>query len=142
MRNIRYRAGYKYQLSDSYSVGVTICPEYDIDTDYIGLTRNGLLSIEKGYAWDGPSGPTVDTPSFMRGSLIHDSLYQLIREGNLSEEDREAADLELHRICLEDGMSRLRAWWVWRGVRLGGGPAADPKNERPVLTAPEEVRQV
>ncbi|MDA8018651.1 MAG: hypothetical protein MPN21_14515 [Thermoanaerobaculia bacterium] len=38
------------------------------------------IHIEAGYAWNGATG-AIDTPSFRRASLIHDGLYQLMREG-------------------------------------------------------------
>jgi len=134
---IEYRSGYKYQLAKDYRVKVSVVPVQDIDTDYIGLSASGILFIKKGYAWDGPSGPTVDTKNFMRGSLVHDALYQLMRTRHLSKTRwRAVADLELKRMCLEDGMSRLRAAWVHRGVRLGGGPAADPTAAKEIHTAP------
>ena len=80
----------------------------------------------KGYAWDGPSGPTFDTPAFMRGSLIHDALYQLIREKHLRPEFRVVADKILYDILREDGMSLIRAKIAYRGVRWFGGYAARP----------------
>lgn len=86
----------------------------------------GLLTMKKGYAWDGPSGPTIDTKNFMRGSLVHDALYQLMRNGQLAPQWREGADQELRRICREDGMNRFRAWYVLQGVRKGAGFAARP----------------
>jgi len=68
----------------------------------------------KGYAPDGPSGPTLDTANFMRGSLVHDTLYQLMREGLLNHNlPREAADRILQSLYREDGMLALRAWWVY-----------------------------
>ena len=133
---IYYKSGYKYQLDTSYSVITSIMPKECIDTEFIKLYPNGTLLIRKDYAWDGPSGPTVDTKNFMRGSLTHDALYQIIRQGYLPRASRLQADLELKRICLEDGMSKIRAWWVYHGVRLGGGPAANPKNVKKVQTAP------
>ena len=118
---IRYKAGYKYVLAASAVFKTAISPKEVIDTEYIRLDVNGNLLIRTGYAFDGPSGPTIDTKNFMRGSLCHDALYQLIREGLLHVHDaRELADKELRRICLDDGMWRVRAWWVYRGVRLGG----------------------
>lgn len=92
----------------------------------ITLEANGLLRIRKGYAWDGPSGPTIDTPNFMRGSLVHDVLYQLMREELIAQDHRQYADELLRQICIEDGMSRLRAWGVYQGVRLGGAASAAP----------------
>lgn len=135
--HIKYRSGYKYQLAEDYRVKVSVIPVQDIDTDFVGLSKQGMLFIKKGYAWDGPSGPTIDTKDFMRGSLVHDALYQLMRNRHLSSTRwRAEADNELKRMCLEDGMFRIRAAWVHRGVRLGGGPAADPASTKKVLGAP------
>lgn len=136
MARILYCAGYNYQLETDYAVQLTIYPSHDIDIGYLSMTPKGMLTIRTGYAWDGASGPAIDTANIMRGSLVHDALYQLIREGCLPFSAREAADRELHRICLEDGMSRIRAWWTHRGVRLGGGPAAMPSAERLPRWAP------
>ena len=137
MKCIAYKKGYKYQLNAAYSTDIPIKPEEDIESDYIRLTHVGQLTIKKGYAWDGPSGPTADTRNFMRGSLVHDALYQLMREGELDNHDyRESADRLLQQMCREDGMSALRTWWVYRGVRYGGNPAADPANKKPLVRAP------
>lgn len=133
-----YKGGYKYQLHESYEVTVRIHPSEDIKTDYISLDQKGRLIIWKGYAWDGPSGPTIDTSNFMRGSLVHDALYQLIRMKFLSNElHRESADKELKRMCLQDGMSSMRAWWVYESVRQFGGRAASAANVKPVRRAPK-----
>ena len=134
---IRYRSGYKYQLVEDYSGNVSIAPEVNIDTLYIVLSTEGNLLIKRGYAWDGPSGPAWDTKNFMRSSLVHDALYQLMRQELLSNDLwRAEADLELKRMCREDGMSRIRAWWVHRGVRIGGDPAASPESRKKIHTAP------
>jgi hypothetical protein len=34
-------------------------------------------------------------------------------------------------------MWALRVWWVYKGVRLFGRPAADPVDERPLTYAPK-----
>lgn len=134
---IRYRSGYKYQLAEGYRGKVSVTPAEPINTEFIKLGTDGTLVIKRGYAWDGPSGPTIDTRNFMRGSLVHDALYQLMRDAGLSKEQwRAEADLELKRMCREDGMGRLRAWWVHRGVRLGGAPWASPESRKPIRTAP------
>lgn len=138
MACIAYKTGYKYQLKKDYITTIDIKPDVPIDTKYLALTVDGTLTIRDGYAWDGPSGPTIDTLNFMRGSLVHDALYQMMREGHLDKDNyREAADRLLQKMCKEDGMSALRAWWVYLGVRWGGGPAADPANDKPVILAPK-----
>ncbi len=138
MKCIAYNGGYKYQLKEAYKVVIDIKPNTAINTEYIDLDTNGNLTIAEGYAWDGPSGPTIDTLTFMRGSLVHDALYQLMRESYLEHRvNRQAADRILQKICKEDGMWSLRAWLVYQGVRLFADPAADPADKRPVTRAPE-----
>ncbi len=132
---IRYRAGYKYQLAEAFPVNISITPDNDIRTDFIELDTSGHLPIKKGYAWDGPSGPTIDTPNIMRGSLVHDALYQLLRHELLDELWRPEIDAELKQMCLDDGMLPPRAWWVYKAVRKRGKMSASPKSKK-------EVRQV
>lgn len=138
MECIVYKSGYKYQLKKDYVTGIEIKPAAPIDIKYIVLAPDGTLTIRDGYAWDGPSGPTIDTLDFMRGSLVHDALYQLIREGHLDKDKyREVADKLLRKICKQDGMSALRAWWVYQAVRHFGDPAADPAHDKPLTYAPK-----
>lgn len=136
MNKIHYRTGYKYQLARDYAVNVAIRPYDTIYTEFVCLNNKGLLVIRSGYAWDGASGPAIDSQNLIRGSLTHDALYQLMREGYLSPSWRRQIDEELRRICLEDGMSKIRAWWVYHAVRIFGGPCADPENKRPIIEAP------
>ena len=82
--------------------------------------------VRKGYSWDGASGPTIDTRNSMRATLIHDVLYQAMREGGLSLMARKWADKEFLRILENDGMHWLRRWYWYLGVRWFGGPSAEP----------------
>ena len=133
---MKYKAGYKYQLASVCRVKTGIRPKEEAKSKYISLDLLGDLVIEGGYCWDGPSGPTVDTKTFMRGSLVHDALYQLMREDKLSQAWREEADKELRRLCIADGMWKARAWWVYKGVRFGGLKSASAENRKEILTAP------
>ncbi|WP_206076940.1 hypothetical protein [Massilia horti] len=144
MEFIAFKDRYKYQLTETYSLKIGIHPDTNIEVDgYLSLDPNGLLTIKRGYAWDGPSGPTFDTPNFMRGSLVHDALYQIMREKKLDREiHRAGADELLRKICLEDGMSWLRASWVHLGVRLFGEPASDPAHKHPTIYAPRKPSDV
>ncbi|MBM9577465.1 hypothetical protein JWG45_09905 [Leptospira sp. 201903070] len=127
---------YKYQLMKSYEYQTPIhsssflqigVPEVKI---FVELSKEGLLKIESGYAWDGPSGPTIDTKTFMRGSLIHDALYQLMREKKLDRSlYREVADKILKEVCLKDGMNSFRANYVYQSVRRFGESSAKPKDD-------------
>ena len=134
---IYYKDGYKYQLSDNYELKIPITLESAIDTDYVKLSVEGLLWLKRGYAWDGPSGPTFDTKSFMRASLIHDALYQLMREGHLDPlKYRNRADVIMQEICRIDGMSWIRSVWVYYGVHWFAAGATLKVNDRKVLQAP------
>ena len=137
MKCIAYDGGYKYLLNETYTLAIDIKPSTPINTKYIALGSDGNLTISEGYAWDGPSG-SLDTLTFMRGSLVHDALYKLMQEKYLDLNiHREAADRILQKICKEDGMWSLRAWWVYHAVRLFGKLAANPADKRPVTRAPE-----
>ena len=85
---ITYRSirGYKYQLVHDYvcETGIDLSIGVASPGGYITIDRSGSMTIRSGYAWDGASGPTWDSPSTMRGSLVHDCWYQLFREGTLS----------------------------------------------------------
>jgi hypothetical protein len=133
---ISYKAGYKYQLAENYRVQVPI-KGHTISQGPIKLTVDGWLTVRKGYAWDGPSGPAIDTKNFMRASLVHDALYQLMRYERLHPEIyRDRADRLLRAMCLEDGMWRVRAWWVYKAVKTFAARAATAENKRPTLEAP------
>lgn len=142
MKTISYRQGYKYQLFTEYSVMIPAfkSEKYIVSpSGYITLSGEGLLTVSKGYAWDGASGPSVDTHSFMRGSLVHDALYQLMREELITSDGcRDKADILLRELCEEDGMGYFRAWYVYHAVRFGGGYAADPNNRGEVFISPNE----
>lgn len=133
---IEYRDGFRYQLDKSYAVKISVYPGQWVETDYIRLSPNGDLVIKAGYAWDGPSGPTIDTKSAMRGSLIHDALYQLMRLELLDQEWRGPADWIYEKACIADGMWKIRAWAHFRALRAFGAAAAEPGTDRPILTAP------
>jgi len=135
MDRIAYAGGYRYQLRAPYTVRIEIRPACMILSAYITLTPEGVLSIRQGYAWDGATG-CPDWRSIMRGSLVHDALYQLIREGHLPPECRATADSILRRLCLEDGLPAPLAAVVHAAVRRLGEPAADPAASRPTLYAP------
>ena len=120
------RRKYKYNLHSDFEYDADIQVNEDKDLGLISITKSGKLTIKKGYSWDGPSGPTIDTKNFMQGSLVHDALYQLMREGIIAQHQRKRADEILREICIADKMSKVRAWWVYNAVRIGGASAAKP----------------
>src|SRR5690606_25837490 len=81
---------YKYQLIEAYErkLGRTFGSDPG-GNPYVRLDADGTLRLAAHYAWDGPSGPVPDTHRNLEASLVHDALYQLMREGYL--------DAALHR---------------------------------------------
>lgn len=132
---MKYRDGYKYQLYEDETFQTGIFGR-NINTEYIELFANGVFVIRHGYAWDGASGPTIDTKNSMRGALFHDAGYQLMREGRLPLDYKTYFDEEFYRILRKDGMSFLRAWVWYNAVRDFGKSSTLPKNDRPILEAP------
>ncbi len=130
MSQISYRKlnGYKYELARDYCHSTEI-QGYEILTPFLAIDKTGLLFIKKGYAWDGASGPTFDSKCTIRGSLIHDSIYQLIRLKLLPHICKQVADNLLHDICVEDGMSNLRADIWLKMVRLFGDGSCEPGSD-------------
>ncbi|MFA7222578.1 MAG: hypothetical protein WC148_03500 [Bacilli bacterium] len=136
---IWYTCGYKYQLSRDYTTLTAIHPEKRIETDYIILTTDGYLTAKKGYAWDGPSGPTVDDDTNMRGSVAHDVKYQLMRLQLISYSCRKLSDQEMKDDLGEDGMGWVRREGWYYGLRLGGSASASPLSTKIVRVSPERV---
>ena len=132
---IIYKDGYKYQLKERYVGYISIKPRSHIDNGWISLSPEGCLLVKIGYAWDGATY-FPDLKSIMRASLIHDALYQLIRDGYLDISYREEADKILKYICIEDGMLSSLASIIYRAVRSFGKPGADPSIQHPPLIAP------
>ena len=145
MSNCFYKKGgsKKYVLLEFIMYKLEFSPSVDIDTSYCVFKRNGNLFINAGYEWDGASGPTIDTDDTMDGSLMHDVLYQLMREEKLSRKFRRKADNAIHKMCIaaaykvidnsdinifrkavrKAGVSiRFDLWYV--GLRIGGGSSA------------------
>lgn len=135
---IEYKEGYKYQLCEVYKDHISIRPEVDIVTRYILLSVNGELEIRYGYAWDGASGPTIDTLNSMRATLVHDALHQLMRMGLLDRKWKTKTDLLFEEMLVEDDMSKCRARVWFRGVDKFGYSATLAENVKKVITAPAE----
>lgn len=131
---MKYRElkGYKYQLIESTQIEVQGVPNLQISNTAYGLS-GGVLYLSEGYCWDGASGPTFDTPAVMRAALVHDVLYQMIRQGLLPVKYRKTADENLRRIMLGTNPTRwakIRAGYFYHSVRWFGASAAKPHIEQ------------
>lgn len=135
-KHIVYKKGYKYQTEEDAVFFTGLQTDEQIEHDYISLSTSGVLLIKEGYAWDGPSGPTLDTKNSMRGSLAHDALSQLMRQGLLDTRLRKDIDEYFHKCLIQDKMTPERASvWYWM-LRLFGSESVKPKNARTRIRAP------
>ena len=134
--HIKHRSGYKHQLAEHAIFQTNLHVPEPIVTEYLMLGIGGELVIKNGYAWDGASGPALDTKNARRASLVHDALYQLMRMRLLARSWKKEADIELEKLLIEDGMWwPRRTYWLW-AVRHFGNASTDPKNAKPILIAP------
>ena len=121
--------GYKYTVAETTSVDVPLFRTASLANSHFSL-RGGRLMVRAGYAWDGASGPTWDTPATMVPSLVHDALYQAIRAGLLPRSARFDADLTFYRLMRERAsgfLGYLRALYFFVGVRTFGWLCTEPQ---------------
>jgi hypothetical protein len=135
--SIKYRGlrRWKYQLMERHTEETQIVG-HEYDNGFLTLRSDGVLIMECGYCWDGPSGPTWDTPDSLLGSLVHDAFYQLIRLGAVPRSMRERVDRLFYDLLRRSGMPAWRAWYYWKAVRWFGWMAASGKESTGVIEAP------
>jgi hypothetical protein len=138
---MKYRelTGYKYQVVEDYTTRIEVYPEKDLIFRFMELYPTGNLLIKSGYAWDGATGLPKTPTTILRGSLVHDVLYQLMRLGALNyKTNRLLADQIFKKLCLEDGALAIEANCVYSLVRVFGEKYAKPTptKEVVILTAP------
>lgn len=131
---ILYTQGYKYQLKKNFLFSTGFVLPSLVKTDYIEMTVFGVMTIKKGYAWDGATW-CVDTKNTRKAALVHDALYAMIRMGCLPPSARRKADLLFKSTCLDEGMNRFRAAWLYRGVREFGDEFVKSSSKKKVLSA-------
>jgi hypothetical protein len=126
---------YKYELHEDLSVQLPELVKYSFYHEYFSMAE-GLIFIRKGYAWDGVSGPTIDTKNTFVAGLVHDALYQAIRGKFLPPSEKKTADKIFRRLLRENGMSWFRAQYFYLGVKWFGKSHIKAKN------GGEEMEQV
>ena len=116
------KVDYRYTLVEAFEIQTPIKPEKEIRLfDFAVLSTDGHLAIFPGYSWDGASGKlTVNTVNVLKGSLVHDLFYQLMRLGLLPLSCRDSVDLFFKEILIASGVSRFRAWYFYQAVKMFG----------------------
>jgi hypothetical protein len=101
---MKYKSGYRYKLDEAYlqTLPFSAFDCKDVPGGWVSLDGSKLY-IVPGYAWDGASTGLPWTPKkWLRPSLVHDALYQLIREGHLPMERRKNADEVFYQLLREN----------------------------------------
>lgn len=129
-----------FQLDDEYSVYIPLEPPETVHEahGWATLQPSGLLTLLRGYAWNGPSVPPfikVKKDS-MRASAGHDALYQFMRQGKLGRYYRKQVDLIFREHLIEDKMPVWRANLWYTAVRTFAEKSASAIKVRKVQTAP------
>ena len=129
---MKIKKGYKYQLAESIQIQTDLRPGHNIFTDFAVLYASGVFRLTRGFACDGASGFTIDTPGTFRGAFFHDAGYEFLRKGKLPSKWREKFDKLAHKLWSEDMLFQWRANLWYKVIRKLSGFAADPKNRRKI----------
>ena len=111
---------YKFKVEENFSIELPFKIP-DVVHPYAS-SKDGILSVKKGYAWDGASGPIINTRDTLVASLVHDVLYQAMRLNLIksSKENRMIADKNFFEILKMNGVNSIRRKVWYFAVRLFG----------------------
>ena len=118
MKYSKYK--YKFKVEENFSIELPFKIP-DFVHPYASL-KDGILSVKRGYAWDGASGPIINTRDTLVASLVHDVLYQAMRLNLIksSKENRTIADKNFFEILKMNGVNSIRRKVWYFAVRLFG----------------------
>ena len=111
---------YKFKVEENFSIELPFKIP-DFVHSYASL-KDGILSVKRGYAWAGASGPIINTRDTLVASLVHDVLYQAMRLNLIksSKENRQIADKNFFEILKMNGVNSIRRKVWYFAVRLFG----------------------
>jgi len=128
--SIKYRhighPDWKYQITEDYSRKLLSCMcdatgeilGKDLDgkeTKYVNVS-NGRITICEGYTWNGANW-FPDIECTQEATLVHDALYQMIRENETAENWRLCADRLLYCVVTERSQQRWLASMMYSAIR-------------------------
>ena len=118
MKYTKYK--YKFKVEENFSIKLPYkIPDFEHP---YASSKDSILEIKKGYAWDGASGPIINTQDTLVASLVHDVLYQAMRLNLIksSKENRQIADKNFFEILKMNGVNSIRRKVWYFAVRLFG----------------------
>jgi hypothetical protein len=128
---MKYKSGYRYVSQEAVTVKVGHALHAPLQAPFASIAAESLCVMGR-YAWDGASFTPFKyfgTPTaWLTPSLVHDALYQLIREGLLDRQHRAAADRLFQDMLIERGVWRGLALVAYYAVRVCGNFAVRKTN--------------
>ena len=122
MKYTKYK--YKFKVEENFSIELPYkIPDFEHP---YASSKDSILEIKKGYAWDGASGPIINTQDTLVASLVHDVLYQAMRLNLIksNSENKKIADKIFFQILYFSIKSMLlfmlTVQYPSRGVHLPG----------------------
>lgn len=114
---------WRFTLLHPVMFHLPIRPTQPISNEWVRLSRNGLLIVNPGFAWDGCSivgdGPRGSNglPITSAAALLHDVCYQFLIDAGIY--SRAQADRMFYDLLRQAGFAW--SWLYYAGVRLVGG---------------------
>lgn len=109
---------YELTLIRPYTNYFLLLKDCNFKIDYVEIDTYGNLYIKDRYSWDGISFKLIETTFNLReASLVHDALYQCLREG-LDFTYKQIADRIFYNLLLDAGINKFKAWVMYQAVSL------------------------
>ena len=111
---------YKFKVEENFSIKLPYkIPDFE---HQYASSKDSILSVKRGYAWDGASGPIINTRDTLVASLVHDVLYQAMRLNLIksNNENKKIADKIFFEILKMHGLNSIRRKVWYLAVRLFG----------------------
>jgi len=154
--------GFKYRVPELEVIKTGIPIDKVVIHPYFKIDKEGTVSLswQEGfaYAFDGPSGPTIDSDELFCPAGAHDPFYQCFRLELLDPKLYRKAIDRFYVNCYLDIMwqrancegfakrnylkveALTRGTIHYVGLRVGAASAADPANVRVVKIVPSQAR--
>ena len=134
---VTYQKIWRYKLKKDFCIdyqkefGLALTLRSNLSEPHFTLSDTQLCAKE-GYAWDGASGPVVQTKNSVRATLVHDIMCQAMASNRSirTRKNRRTADRIFLRILKADGMSWPRRQIWYRAVRMFGGKRTKAENRQ------------
>ena len=93
--------GLKYRLVEKFELQTEIIPAEPIVSHFSSLTKDGFLTMEKGFCWNG-ADVVPDTENIMLPSAVHDAFCYWYDQGLITLDQRRQSDKLLKSLLINE----------------------------------------